>query len=278
MPSRAWSLPTASSPNGQLESTPSLLGLSLRLCNPQLALDQVWHVLEILSGSPAESAGLVPFGDYIIGYSNGVLRGEGDFYDVVEASVDRPLRLYVYNADYDITREAVLIPNREWGGEGLLGCGVGYGLLHRIPRPQDRVGGTLQAEEIPVEEDDRFANTTPSPSTHVGINGFKLPKPTSRERGVADGYEEVAYDGFSASEGVEIVPKEESDFDTFTPADAKHTPTPIAMGYGAGRGFGSGGSGGYASRPAGPPRSLSSGPASSNNAGAIGEEDEEEMV
>ncbi|KAH8929283.1 hypothetical protein BT69DRAFT_1236069, partial [Atractiella rhizophila] len=53
---------------------PSLLGLSLRLCHPQHALENVWHVLEILEGSPAESAGLVPFGDWILGYAGGVLR------------------------------------------------------------------------------------------------------------------------------------------------------------------------------------------------------------
>ena len=33
--------------------------------------------------------GLVPFGDWIIGYSGGILRGEGDFYDVVEAVSNR---------------------------------------------------------------------------------------------------------------------------------------------------------------------------------------------
>jgi hypothetical protein len=33
-----------------------------------------------------------------------------------------------------------VVPNRDWGtGDSLLGCGVGYGLLHRIPKPQDRV-------------------------------------------------------------------------------------------------------------------------------------------
>lgn len=29
--------------------------------------------------------GLVPLGDWIVGYAGGVLRGEGDFYDIVEA-------------------------------------------------------------------------------------------------------------------------------------------------------------------------------------------------
>lgn len=42
-------------------------------------------MLEILEGSPAQSAGLVPFGDWIVGYAGGILRGEGDFYEVVEA-------------------------------------------------------------------------------------------------------------------------------------------------------------------------------------------------
>ena len=27
----------------------------------------------------------------------------------------------------------VLTPNSAWGGDGSLGCGIGYGYLHRIP-------------------------------------------------------------------------------------------------------------------------------------------------
>lgn len=192
---------------------PSLLGLSLRLCNPQLALDQVWHVLEILSGSPAESAGLVPFGDYIIGTSSAVLKSEGDFYETVERSIDRPLRLYVYNSDYDVTRETVLIPNREWGGEGLLGCGVGYGLLHKIPRPQDRVGGILKAG-TPYLESETFdvdnSHYQPSPISQAAQarnGGYRRP---------SDGFQEVSYDEFSVSAGVEVVAKEEEEF-IYTP-------------------------------------------------------------
>lgn len=111
----------------------------MRYCDPTQALAHVWHVLDILEGSPAESAGLVPYGDFILGWTGGPLRGEGDFYELVEAHADRSLRLYVYNADYDHTREVVIVPNRSWGGEGLLGCGVGYGLLHRIPKPDPAV-------------------------------------------------------------------------------------------------------------------------------------------
>jgi len=113
VPSSEWS---SNGVQASVDDQPSLLGLSLRLCNPQHALEQVWHVLEVLEGSPAQSAGLVPFGDWIIGYSGGVLRGEGDFYDVVESHTDKPLRLFVYNSDYDVTRETILVPNRTWGG------------------------------------------------------------------------------------------------------------------------------------------------------------------
>ena len=66
------------------QGQPSLLGLSMRVCEPETALDHVWHVLEILEGSPAESAGLVPYGDWIVGWSGGVLGKEGDFYEIVE--------------------------------------------------------------------------------------------------------------------------------------------------------------------------------------------------
>lgn len=79
----------------------SLLGISVRVCNPALALENVWHILEVLESSPAEvscscsstsrattdiqMAGLVPFGDWICGWAGGPLHGENSFYDLVEA-------------------------------------------------------------------------------------------------------------------------------------------------------------------------------------------------
>ncbi|KAJ9122537.1 hypothetical protein QFC22_001966 [Naganishia vaughanmartiniae] len=52
-PSRVWGRPT--SDHQQTASLrPSLLGLSMRLCDPGEALGQVWHILEVLEGSPAE--------------------------------------------------------------------------------------------------------------------------------------------------------------------------------------------------------------------------------
>ncbi|EPQ28646.1 uncharacterized protein PFL1_03949 [Pseudozyma flocculosa PF-1] len=177
IPSRAWS---EASTAGSASSQPSLLGLSLRLCNPSLALSHVWHILEILEGSPAESAGLVPFGDFVIGWTGGTLKSEGDFYELVEAHVDRALRLYVYNSDYDHTREVIIVPNREWGGEGLLGCGVGYGLLHRIPKPQDRPA-------VPSDLDEDSGARTPQPASQsTQLSASNDSGPPRGPRSIAD--------------------------------------------------------------------------------------------
>jgi hypothetical protein len=37
------------------------------MCEPETATENVWHVLDVIEGSPAESAGLVPMGDWILG-------------------------------------------------------------------------------------------------------------------------------------------------------------------------------------------------------------------
>ena len=42
----------------------------------------------------------------------------------------------MYNHDYDILRPVTVNLSRSWGtgyNRGILGCDVGYGLLHRIP-------------------------------------------------------------------------------------------------------------------------------------------------
>jgi hypothetical protein len=102
IPSRVWSQRNNEPQKSPSNAQPSLLGLSMRLCRPETASDNVWHVLDVLEGSPAESAGLVPMGDWIlgrvslfirfaelsnlrIGWSGGVLSAENDFYDLVEA-------------------------------------------------------------------------------------------------------------------------------------------------------------------------------------------------
>ena len=122
------------------------IGLSLQWAPLSLATN-VWHVLDVPANSPADAAGLLPFGDYILGevptstaspssHSSStptpdpaassssssdpttrgpagttpatttvLLHGESGLGELVEDHLGRPLRLWVYNVEYDATRE-----------------------------------------------------------------------------------------------------------------------------------------------------------------------------
>ncbi|NXI47315.1 GORS1 protein, partial [Galbula dea] len=109
-----------------------LLGASVRFCSFQGANEHVWHVLDVEPASPAALAGLQPYTDYIVG-SDQILQESEDFFSLIESHEGKPLKLMVYNTEADCIREVVVTPNGAWGGEGSLGCGIGYGYLHRIP-------------------------------------------------------------------------------------------------------------------------------------------------
>uniref|UniRef100_A0A3P8TMI6 PDZ GRASP-type domain-containing protein n=1 Tax=Amphiprion percula TaxID=161767 RepID=A0A3P8TMI6_AMPPE len=123
----------------ELEVTPSnmwggqgLLGASVRFCSFEGASENVWHVLDVEANSPAALAGLNAHNDFIVG-ADQVLQDSEDFFSLIEASEGKPLKLLVYNTQTEQCREVVVTPNGAWGGEGSLGCGIGYGYLHRIP-------------------------------------------------------------------------------------------------------------------------------------------------
>ncbi|MED6270029.1 Golgi reassembly-stacking protein 1 [Characodon lateralis] len=123
----------------ELEVTPSnmwggqgLLGASVRFCSFEGANENVWHVLDVEGNSPAAVAGLIAHDDFIVG-ADQVLQDSEDFFSLIEANEGKPLKLLVYNTRTDQCRETAVTPNGAWGGEGSLGCGIGYGYLHRIP-------------------------------------------------------------------------------------------------------------------------------------------------
>lgn len=81
------------------------VGCSIRYCSYERAGELVWHVLDVAPNSPAEMAGIIPHTDYIIGSPNVVLRSEEDFYHLIDEYLGKPLRLYLYNSDWDSCRE-----------------------------------------------------------------------------------------------------------------------------------------------------------------------------
>ncbi|CCU76137.1 golgi reassembly-stacking protein 2 [Blumeria hordei DH14] len=117
-----------------IRPTQSSLGLTLQWTSINI-VSHIWHILDVPENSPADLAGLLPYGDYIIGARDRNFLAEISLGELVEEHIGQPLCLYVYNNEFDVTREVTIYPSREWGGEGALGCVLGYGALHRLPAP-----------------------------------------------------------------------------------------------------------------------------------------------
>ncbi|XP_035172686.1 Golgi reassembly-stacking protein 1 [Oxyura jamaicensis] len=150
-----------------------LLGASVRFCSFQGANEHVWHVLDVEPASPAAVAGLQPYADYIVG-SDQILQESEDFFSLIESHEGKPLKLMVYNTEADSIREVVVTPNGAWGGEGSLGCGIGYGYLHRIPTQSLSKKKPESKPPSPLPE-----AGTPTPSTN-GYTETPLLAPTSQ--------------------------------------------------------------------------------------------------
>lgn len=157
----------------------------------------------MIPNSPADLAGLLPYGDYVIGSPEGLVRGESGLGELVEdvrfphfrlplhlynivgsicantsKYLNRPLRLIVYNHEYNVTRPITITPARGWGGEGALGCVLGFGALHRIPEsleePVQGPGETLFSTDSASFDEKRpvssSSNIPLNPGLAVGAN------------------------------------------------------------------------------------------------------------
>ncbi|KAM4606408.1 Golgi reassembly-stacking protein 1-like isoform 1-T2 [Polymixia lowei] len=195
----------------ELEVVPSnmwggqgLLGASVRFCSFEGANENVWHVLDVEAHSPAALAGLQAHHDFIVG-ADQVLQDSEDFYSLIEANEGKPLKLLVYNSHTDQCREVVVTPNGAWGGEGSLGCGIGYGYLHRIPtrllQPNTQTESSLHCSEAQVDSahelhtcDDTevpsVAASSPCSESDMGLNqteeAVQDPCPTPPTQAVTD--------------------------------------------------------------------------------------------
>lgn len=61
----------------------ALLGISLQW-QPLSSTEDVWHILEVNANSPADEAGLLPYGDYIIGSPEALMKGNSGLAELVE--------------------------------------------------------------------------------------------------------------------------------------------------------------------------------------------------
>lgn len=145
------------------EQTPKAeLGLALQWA-PLALSSLVFHVLDVKSSSPAFRAGLAADSDYIVGIEGYKMLSESALGDALEENLNKDLTLQVYNHDYNVVRLATIVPERDWGGDGVLGCGIGFGYLHRIPEFNSAV--PVPGETIFSADDDDEANEQPQEQT-----------------------------------------------------------------------------------------------------------------
>lgn len=107
--------------------------------------------------SPAATAGLKAYDDYLLGTANVIFHGIDELDDVVQqaevasSSGDEQgccLSLYVYNAALNSVRKVHLRPNPDWGGQGSIGCDVSHGLLHSLPPTSESPSPSQSAPPI----------------------------------------------------------------------------------------------------------------------------------
>ncbi|KAM9839713.1 Golgi reassembly-stacking protein 1b [Aulostomus maculatus] len=187
----------------ELEVTPSnmwggqgLLGASVRFCSFEGANENVWHVLDVEANSPAALAGLIARDDFIVG-ADQVLQDSEDFFSLIEANEGKPLKLLVYNTGSDQCREVVVTPNGAWGGEGSLGCGIGYGYLHRIPtrpvKPESKSVTGTSDELVSSDSTDKqvasvsagFLNETTLSQTESSVQEVSVTSHTSMDSDIS---------------------------------------------------------------------------------------------
>eukprot|EP00922_Rhytidocystis_sp_ex-Travisia-forbesii_P041445 GHVS01061907.1.p1 GENE.GHVS01061907.1~~GHVS01061907.1.p1 ORF type:complete len:519 (+),score=97.14 GHVS01061907.1:233-1789(+) len=111
-----------------------LLGATVRYDIFESASTQGVRVLDVFTNSPAASAGLVPYSDFILGTADIAFKDLDELIESVSGHIGRQLSLHVYNSETETLREVLIMPTWEWGGKGCLGCDIGVGFIHRVPR------------------------------------------------------------------------------------------------------------------------------------------------
>jgi len=110
-----------------------LLGATVRYDHFDIQDNGGIRVLDVFPNSPAHIGGLVGFKDFLLGTPEFIFRDVDELVDIVNRSINKEVKINVYNVDLETTREVTIVPNTEWGGDGCLGCDIGTGLLHRMP-------------------------------------------------------------------------------------------------------------------------------------------------
>jgi hypothetical protein len=105
-----WVRPRAAGIDSCTHHLSFVTGVTIRFDSYKDAEEQMLHVLEVETNSPAELAGLVPFKDYLLGTAEKAFTDADVLQQELVAHIDRPVEFYVYNTDTDEVRVVVIMP------------------------------------------------------------------------------------------------------------------------------------------------------------------------
>lgn len=103
--------------------------------------------------------------------------------------------LYVYNYDSDCVRpvRVILKAGSSWGGRGILGCDVGYGLLHRVPEVIGKFQTKSVDQQLPGNASDATEPVPEIPLTQPPeFLPLQVTAPSFKSDGVGESVDEAA--------------------------------------------------------------------------------------
>lgn len=120
-----------------------------------------YRVVAVQTDSPLAKAGLQVYLDFILSANGLPLKPNGTFSLLTQHHTGQRLSLQVYNLISQSFREVTVIPDENWGGEGLLGGLIRYEVWDPrvIGVKVVRVVAGSQAEEAGLQEEDIILGT-----------------------------------------------------------------------------------------------------------------------
>ena len=86
-----------------------------------------YHVLKVQENSPAAVSQLEAYFDFIVTIQGLRLDRESDtLIEILKSHLDREVKLGVYNVKGRSWREVGLVPNKKWGGQGVIGVSIRF--------------------------------------------------------------------------------------------------------------------------------------------------------
>jgi len=128
-------------PSKKWKDADSLLGALVRYEEYATAHERVLRIAKVHPNSPTMLAGLQPETDYILGTPQYLYTDLNELAKFIEMTQEKEtiksLEIYIYSSQTNTVRSTLLMPNKNWGGQGYLGCEFALGILNQLPHLED---------------------------------------------------------------------------------------------------------------------------------------------